>query len=222
MPLFIYFIPYLLIGAINLYGCYYDKQNVVYFSKPSIVLYLYIIYLYFSTKENIIIMFGIILSLTGDIYLMFGEIFWEGVFIFWLSDFVYVIALFTLIRKQNYLHTYKVIGVLYVVYILLFILIPYRYLYPSLADLKIMVFIYGLTLCSTNLFATAFLILDGFNIRNCILFVGTVFYMISDFLLVHGMMVSRINNEIFFIMITYIIAQGCIIYSLLSKETQKY
>lgn len=222
MHLFIYFIPYLLIGATNLYGCFYDIQNVVYFSKPSIVLYLFIIYLYFSTKENTLIMFSIILSLTGDIYLMFGEIFWEGVFFFWLGDFVYVIVLFILIRKQNYSHTYKVIGILYIVYILVFIFLPYSSLYPSLADLKVIVFIYGMTLCSTNLFACAFLILEGVNIRNCILFIGTVFYMISDYILIHGMMVSRIKYESFFIMITYIMAQGCIIYSLLSKEIQKY
>lgn len=218
MKLFLHLIPYIIISIIDLFSCFYHIQNLIYLSKPLVLLYLFYFYLKFNTQQNLLIMFSLILSLAGDIYLMFNELFWQGIIVFWLSDVLYVIILYKLIRQPQYPNTFKVLPVLFAFYLFIFIFIPYRSLYPYLGALAIPVAIYGITLLSLNVLSAFMLIFEGINIRNIILFIATICYMISDYLLLRGMVYEAIKYELFFVMLTYIIAQGGIIYYLVSKE----
>ena len=78
--------------------------------------------------------------------------------------------------------------------------------------------VYGITLMMMNVFALGMLILEGVNRWNAILFVSTICYMISDYILLHGMVAEEIEHELFFVMLSYVIAQGGIIYCFVSRE----
>ena len=165
-------------------------------------------------------MFGLILSLAGDIYLMFNELFWEGIIVFWLSDVLYVIALYKVIKCGRYSHTFKVLPVLFGLYLFVFLFLPFKSLYPYLGTLAVLVAVYGITLMTMNVFAMGMLVLEGVNRWNVILFVSTICYMISDYILLHGMVVEEIEHELFFVMLSYVIAQGGIIYCFVSRERE--
>ena len=220
MKLFVHFIPYIVISIIDLYACFYHIQNLIYISKPLVLLYLFYFYLTFNTKQNLLIMFGLILSLAGDIYLMFNELFWEGIIVFWLSDVLYVIALYKVIKCGRYSHTFKVLPVLFGLYLFVFLFLPFKSLYPYLGTLAVPVAVYGITLMTMNVFAMGMLVLEGVNRWNVILFVSTICYMVSDYILLHGMVVEEIEHELFFVMLSYVIAQGGIIYCFVSRERE--
>jgi uncharacterized membrane protein YhhN len=103
-------------------------------------------------------------------------------------------------------------------FICFFIFVPFRFIFDSLGNLKIPVFIFSIPLISMNVFSLCFLYFEEHILNNAILLIGTVSYLISDLTLICSYVKIAINHHIFYIILSYIIAQGCIIYSLLKKK----
>jgi hypothetical protein len=157
-------------------------------------------------------------SFLGDVLLIFHKVFWFGVVSFWISDWLYACKLYSMLQTYKLIEQNKMIASLMLIYLFMYVMIPYKSLFKSLGKLKALTFIFGLPLITNNMLALVNVMLNGMNIANVMMFIGTMFYMVSDYTLIRGMFKSKINNESFYIMGTYILAQGCLVYGIMAKE----
>lgn len=188
---------------------FFGKENVAWFLKPFLLLFLIIaVYLQkqFTTKK--ILLIALTLSWIGDIILMFadhGEIYFiAGLIAFLLSHIFYII----LFRKQvaSILNKNKITFLLGTSLIILYLGAMMLILLPNLGDLKIPIFIYAFTI-SIMLFCA----LNGFlhwqKPANKYILIGAIFFVTSDSILAFNKFYFPLPNNSFLIMSTYLVAQ---------------
>ena len=217
MQLLLSFIPYLIISIIHLYACYYQKLSLRFKTKPFLLLSLIITYFLISPHNEPLVIAAMLTSFLGDVLLIFKKVFWFGVVSFWISDWLYACKLYTLLQTYKLIEQNKMIISLILIYLFMYVMIPYKSLFNSLGKLKALAFVFGLPLITNNMLALVNVMLNGINIANVMMFIGTTFYMVSDYTLIRGLFKSKINHESFYIMGTYILAQGGLVYGIIAK-----
>ena len=197
---------------------FFGKENVAWFLKPFLLLFLIIaVYLQkqFTTKK--ILLIALTLSWIGDIILMFadhGEIYFiAGLIAFLLSHIFYII----LFRKQvvSILNKNKITFWLGTSLVILYLEAMAFILLPNLGDLKIPIFIYAFTI-SIMLFCA----LNGFlhwqKPANKYVLIGAIFFVTSDSILAFNKFYFTLPNNSFLIMSAYLVAQYLITLGILN------
>ena len=218
MQLIISFIPFIIISIIHLYACFYQKLSLRFKTKPFLLLSLIVIYFLISTPNEPLVISALLTSFLGDVLLIFHKVFWFGVVSFWISDWLYACKLYSLLQTYKLIEQNKMIVSLMLIYLFSYVMIPYKSLFPSLGKLKALTFIFGIPLITNNMLALMNLLINGMNVANLMMFIGTTFYMVSDYTLIRGLFKSKIQNETFYIMGTYILAQGSLVYGIIAKD----
>lgn len=198
-------------------------EEISWYLKPFLLLFLIsavTIADSFSSKKTLLI--ALSFSLLGDIILMFadkGELFFIlGIGAFLIAQIVYII----LFRKQKTTNTItnKTLFWFGTIVIVSYFFILINTLYSKLGPLKIPVIVYG-SVITTMLF-TAF---QGFlkwkKTGSCFVFIGALFFVMSDSFLAFNKFYTPIYQSDFFIMSTYIVAQFGIVYGILKLNNEK-
>lgn len=190
--------------------------------KPLIMVTLGVYYLS-SAEDNrsVVVMLAIIFSLAGDVFLMFDSVdpiyFMAGLVSFLISHIFYIVAYR---QHQNEdeadaLHGIQKLRAAFPIVLAGTGLVVI--LYPSLGDLRIPVMIYAIVL--------VVMVLNGLfrlgrtnNKSFMLVFVGAMFFMISDSLLAVNKFFSPLPYSGLMIMGTYIAAQYMIVEGLLVHE----
>jgi len=188
-------------------------QNI---SKPAIMLSLIAYYLTVETRSMTVII-AMILSLLGDILLIFPERFIGGLVAFLLSHVFYI---FSYRQHQGELREQALQGIHRIRLAFPIVLAGTGLvvvLYPVLGDLKLPVIVYAVVLVTMVLHA-----LFRYGRTNSssfwMVFWGAILFMLSDSILAINKFLGSVNYAGLWIMITYITAQYLIVRGLVKHE----
>ena len=192
-----------------------------YLTKPSLVIFLALFVLdNLTLKESKSLLFTCLFAWLGDIFLMFSHpIFFPlGLLSFLVMQILYI-RNFAMNLKFNQINRMLdgVVGILFLGYVFFFL----NLLWSGVgAELKIPVILYGISLGSMAFFAFLRKSYDT-SISYKIVFLGAVFFVISDSLLAYNKFVSTFNGNSFYVMGTYILAQLLLIVGLVNFVIRK-
>ena len=154
----------------------------------------------------------------GDILLLFvfkGSMFFIfGLISFLIAHLFYVVLFSKELRKTPGKLTIKQPGL---TLIILFLIGFYALLSPHLGDLQIPVIIYALVIC-VMLYVAYLLYPHWPNPSSLFLLTGAISFVLSDFLLAMNKFYAPFPNAGFFIMVTYLYAQGALVWGCLGKK----
>lgn len=218
-----YIYIYLLISFVELLvlGMPFKYQWIRYITKPLLMIllmtYVYNALSYTSRKNILLILF---FAWLGDVFLMFSHpIFFPlGLLSFLVMQILYI-RNFAMNLKFNQINRMLdgVVGILFLGYVFFFL----NLLWSGVgAELKIPVILYGISLGSMAFFAFLRKSYDT-SISYKIVFLGAVFFVISDSLLAYNKFVSTFNGNSFYVMGTYILAQLLLIVGLVNFVIRK-
>lgn len=194
-------------------------SSIHYFAKPAIVVSL--LYFFWKKSKNLhhvlryTVVLALVFSLSGDILLMFVEqspnFFLLGLVAFLLAHIMYIIA-FWRDRMANK-------GVLGFIILLLGYAFGLFYLLKDgLKDMMIPVIIYMIVILSMS--TTAFLRRGNVPVASYwFVFVGAILFMVSDSILALNKFYQTLPLSSISIMLTYALAQFCIIIGLLKSDS---
>ena len=200
---------------------YSELVSLHYIAKPLLVISL-IIFFWIKSKSlnkglRILILMALIFSLFGDVFLMFtnydGVFFISGLFSFLIAHIIYIIAF----NKQQ--GKLKVIS-LFSYVILSFGIGLFLIINEQLKSLLIPVVIYMIAILAMVI--SAYLrkgAVSYFSFTMVLL--GALFFLVSDSLIALNKFYNPITYPTISIMITYAIAQYCIIIGLLKNKINK-
>jgi uncharacterized membrane protein YhhN len=185
------------------------NENWAWFLKPLLLPFLFLMVYQseqFETKNWLL--FALLFSWIGDIFLMFANK--DALyFIFGLVSFLIAHILFILLfikqksiesTKKNYFFFIALLLVFFYLFGMLFLLIP------KLGSLKFPVIIYATTISFMLIVAIKGTFKWVSNSKHWIL-IGAIFFVTSDSILAINKFHSDVNHALFYIMITYLIAQ---------------
>ena len=157
-------------------------------------------------------------SWMGDILLLFvfkdGLFFIFGLISFLIAHLFYVLLFLKELKKTGGKFGLKQPGL---TLIILFIIGFYALLSPHLGELQIPVIVYALVICL--MLYIAYLLYPHWSIPSSLfLLTGAIAFVISDFLLATNKFYAPFPNAGFFVMVTYLYAQGALVWACLGKE----
>lgn len=157
-------------------------------------------------------------SWIGDILLLFvfkGSMFFIfGLVSFLIAHLFYVFLFLKELKKTSGKFEFKQPGLTLIV---LFLVGFYALLSPHLGDLKIPVIIYALVICF--MLYIAYLLYPHWTTPSSLfLLTGAIAFVISDFLLAINKFYAPFPNAGFFVMVTYLYAQGALVWACLGKK----
>jgi uncharacterized membrane protein YhhN len=201
---------------VHLTGILIDAQLVQDLSKPLIMLSLCGFYLSFPHR-SVVVVFAIVLSLIGDVFLIFPGYFVHGLVAFLLSHVFYILAY----RQHQGEPDANVLQGVHRMRLAFPIILAGTglviVLYPTLGELRIPVIIYAVVLVAMALQA-----LFRYGKTNTasfwMVFAGAVLFMISDSVLAIDKFLNPVMHGHFWIMVTYIGAQFLIVRGLTRHE----
>ncbi len=174
----------------------------------------------FDTKKWLLS--ALLFSWIGDCILMFADKS-ELYFIFGLVAFLIAHILFIVLFTRQTLTSVsfkkRLVWVGFIM-ILIYLVSMLVFLLPTLGDLKMPVGIYAMTISIMLILALK----EAFNWEGkakYFVFIGAVFFVISDSILAIDKFHSPIASASYSIMITYLIAQFCITYGILKLNQKK-
>ncbi|MBD0403851.1 lysoplasmalogenase [Flammeovirga sp. EKP202] len=208
----VFWLLFISISLLNLYGNYIDSDVLIIYSKPFIIPFIAI---YFSTtwqekSENSIIyksmMIGFFFAWLGDLYMMFNEdqdIMMIALFCFLVSHLLYIIALFFSSVKGNYKW-------------LFIVTLPLLFVGGYLGDqiggtnkvMALSIILYSIVI-SVMFSFTAIRMFRMKNIWGALTCLGGLLFIGSDMMIGYKNFQSVDISEVY-IMLTYILAQVCI------------
>jgi uncharacterized membrane protein YhhN len=208
------------ISCIYLLLISFGYEDFAWYMKPFLIPFLFYAVVktnQFETKRWLLL--SLLFSWIGDCILMFtdkGELY----FIFGLVSFLIAHVLFIVLfvkQKSNEIHHKKPLYWFGFSFVIVYLFGMLSLLIPSLGDLKFPVGIYAMTI-SLLLIET----LKGcFNWRVQSKYrvqIGAFFFVTSDSILAINKFYTTIPNASFWIMITYLIAQFCIVKGILKMN----
>jgi uncharacterized membrane protein YhhN len=190
------------------------KKKIIYATKPLLMPLLLIFYLIATSIVNGVIIAGLIGGWLGDIFLLkkgSKKLFMLGLISFLLGHLLYIIAF--LISISWFQNTPLWIFALIFPYLILLYII-FNLLKDHLGKMKIPTTIYMIIILVMSFAALAVLFTENLiNVGNkSIVFLGSILFIISDFLLAWNKFKSSITHERIYVMSTYILAQFCIVF----------
>lgn len=195
-----------------------DFQQLHYLAKPLLVLSL-LIFFWKNSKmvpsiSRYLMVLALLFSVTGDIFLMFtsyeGAFFIAGLLSFLIAHVMYILSFNKEKGNGKFLTPFSVV-------ILLFALGLFYTLYPNLDSLVIPVLLYTLVISTMAIYAYLRKGAVGYFSFTLVL-LGALFFMVSDSLIAINKFYSPIAYPKSSIMITYAIAQYCIVIGYLKKS----
>jgi len=201
-------------------GYHKDLTTLHYFTKPLIVLSLLIFFFtqcqHLKKTIKVLIIMALVFSLIGDIALLFDSIdplyFIIGLASFLLAHVMYVL---TFLKQRD--ATKNPLG--FIVLMLVYAAFLFYLLKDGLGDLLVPVIVYMIVILSMS--TSAFIRQKQHNsISYNWVFLGAIFFMLSDSILALNKFYQSFNLSSIAIMITYALAQYCIVIGILKQNSK--
>ena len=196
-------IVFVLFCLIDFYGIYLEKQLMVNFAKPMLMITLFWYY-YSNTKQlNKYFILGLFFSFLGDLSLLgTGEVYFIfGLLFFLIAHVFYIIMVFRVIQASK-IKDFIIAGVPF----LLLFLVLMNFLYTGLGAMKIPVIIYAMTISFFGI-VSLLLYLQSKTKISLLLLVGVLIFISSDTILALNLFYKTQSFYPLLIMMTYVLAQ---------------
>ncbi len=155
----------------------------------------------------------------GDVLLLFQEqaslYFILGLSAFLIGHIFYIILFVRLLRNKGKISFKLKTFIAILIYLLVFI----TWIFDYLGEMAIPVIIYA-GIISAMLYFAVELAPHLTKVNGALLFIGALSFVISDSILAVNKFYASIPLSGFFIMITYLLAQGAIVWAMLSRTKQ--
>jgi uncharacterized membrane protein YhhN len=188
-------------------------------AKPSLMITLGLYYFFSTNKEDRsrTVLFALLFSFGGDVLLMNEDYFIGGLVSFLLAHVLYIFAY----RKHRYEETENALQGIQRIRMAFPIILAGTglvvVLYPVLGDLRIPVVVYATVLVLMALNAL-FRFGRTSSLSFWLVFIGAVFFMLSDSLLAINKFLMPLSHASFSVMFTYITAQFMIVEGLIRHD----
>lgn len=201
---------FIIAGILHLACCLKDWELLRQLTKPILIPLLIGYYLTNAITPQPIIAGALLFGFAGDVLLLSSKRSWfiAGLLAFLGGHFLYITTLVVDLNRLDYhillpaFFLYGLIGVL-----------AFVYLRESLGALKIPVITYLIVLEAMSLIALHRLWFNP-NQATALVFIGTLLFCLSDFLLSQRFFVKAGRHPHFNVMLTYLTAQCLIVYGL--------
>ena len=188
---------------IDFFGIYLDKQMMVNFAKPMLMITLFWYYYSNAKKLNKYFVLGLFFSFLGDILLLgTGEMYFVfGLLFFLIAHVFYIIIVLKIIQITKP----KEFIIASVPFLLLFLVLM-NILYAGLGSMKIPVIIYAMTISFFGI-VSLILYLQAKTKISLLLLVGVLTFIASDIILALNLFYKKQSFYPLLIMMTYVLAQ---------------
>ncbi len=213
-----WYIPFFILSALHLGAILNQQDNLTDFTKPLLVLSLFVVVglIRPSSQKEILgyrlLSLALVFSLFGDIFLL-SEYRYGLPFMFYLGLAAFLAAhIFYIVLFSNFgqIKISKYWSILYAIYLGLFMTL----LYPDMGlSLKIPVTIYGVVL--TLMAWYSWRSVHAITKNNLIIVMGSLLFVASDSVLAYNRFKFPIPYSGFIIMLTYLAAQFLITYGVI-------
>ena len=196
-------IAFMLFCLIDFFGIYLDKQMMVGFAKPMLMITLFWYYYSNAKKLNKYFVLGLFFSFLGDILLLgTGEMYFVfGLLFFLIAHVFYIIIVLKIIQITKP----KEFIIASVPFLLLFLVLM-NVLYAGLGAIKIPVIIYAITISFFGI-VSLILYLQAKTKISLLLLVGVLTFITSDTILALNLFYKKQSFYPLLIMMTYVLAQ---------------
>ena len=213
------FFAFILLAAVYLICSLLYLEDALFFIKPLLLIPLMIAVfkspIFFNKKW---LFYALTFSWLGDILLLFvfkdGMFFILGLVSFLIAHIFYVFLFLKELKKAGGKFLVKQPGL---TLIALYIIAFYALLGPRLGDMQIPVIVYALII-SLMLYVAYLLYSFWSKPSSLLLLTGALSFVISDSLLAINKFYAPFPNSGFFIMVTYLFAQGALVWACLGKR----
>ena len=191
-------------------------SEVAMWLKPFLVPALLLFYLGPPRRSlNRTLLGAIGFSTLGDLLLIFDgrSFFILGLLSFLLAHLFYI----WIFRQKSKAITLDVKNSLLGIIMLVYYVALMSYLWPHLGDMRIPVMVYGLVI-SAMLWMAALLVKKSWG---WLIAIGASLFVVSDSLLSVRLFVHTFDYDAFWVMLTYLSAQLCIVYGLFRAEDER-
>ena len=194
---------FMLFCLIDFFGIYLDKQMMVNFAKPMLMITLFWYYYSNAKKLNKYFVLGLFFSFLGDILLLgTGEMYFVFGLLFFLIAHVFYIIIVLKIIQITKPKEFIIAGVPF----LLLFLVLMNVLYAGLGSMKIPVIIYAMTISFFGI-VSLILYLQAKTKISLLLLVGVLTFITSDTILALNLFYKKQSFYPLLIMMTYVLAQ---------------
>ncbi len=216
-----FIIVYFLLLICDLFMSSLGFQYFRCFSKPSILVALIIFFLFNRGKLSQSVFrlttLALLFSLLGDVLLLFTEVsshfFIGGLTSFLFAHIMYILVFYRKVDKQRRKTIFFLLGTL------AYVIVLFSILYKGLSDMMVPVLVYMIViLIMSNLAYSREK--DVSNLSYILVFIGALFFMVSDSILALDMFYKSIAYSNVWIMTTYATAQLLIIYGIIRQKEQ--
>ena len=196
-------IAFMLFCLIDFFGIYLDKQMMVNFAKPMLMITLFWYYYSNAKKLNKYFVLGLFFSFLGDILLLgVGAMYFVfGLLFFLIAHVFYIIIVLKIIQITKP----KEFIIASVPFLLLFLVLM-NVLYAGLGSMKIPVIIYAMTISFFGI-VSLILYLQAKTKISLLLLVGVLTFITSDTILALNLFYKKQSFYPLLIMMTYVLAQ---------------
>lgn len=213
------FFAFILLTAAYLICSLLFLDKATFFLKPFLLIPLMIaVFRSIGFFNKTWLFLALTFSWMGDILLLFvfkgSSFFIFGLISFLIAHLFYVFLFIKELKKTGGKFALKQPGL---TLIILFIIGFYALLSPNLGDMKIPVIVYALVI-SFMLYIAYLLYPHRTKPSSLFLLTGAIAFVISDFLLAINKFYAPFPNAGFFVMVTYLYAQGALVWACLGRN----
>lgn len=200
---------YFITGIVHLLLCYFDLKLARKISKPFILFFLFLATLFY-VRNNILISIACLMSCIGDTLMIYKK--YKPVFLLAGACFIteHVLNIASMVKLLPYsvpYWVYIIIALIDIVFIVSIFFISKRnvviFLTSGFLSFHIMCIGFSFTLIERH-----------YYLYGSLIFIGYLFYFLSDYMIYYFLYVKPNKRNHFYVMLTYLIAQSLIILSL--------
>ncbi|OPX50431.1 lysoplasmalogenase [Clostridium thermobutyricum] len=205
-------ILFLIISILHVISCYKEITKLRNITKPLLMPILIFNFLFNGKDINTIIILALFFGFLGDVFLIKSKnskFFIMGLLSFLIGHIFYIVELFKNINFKNFYFIY-LFSLLIPILISYFV---YNKIKNYLGSFKTPVIMY-ISIIATMLCLSIFYFLTNTTSLPLIAMLGAILFVLSDSILSISTFKGSFKRDSFFIMITYIMAQFLLSYSL--------
>lgn len=209
-------IVYIIVSSIHLLASFKENETLRKLSKPLIMLTIIatlIIYMISYKKSYILLLLALIMGFLGDVLLLAKNkffLFVMGAFAFLIGHLLYIVQMCRILPFHISNYVYLILFIVLIIWSLIVV----KIFKNKVGKLSICASLYYFILF-VGILASLAVLISYKNIYSLLLFIGFILFFISDVTLAYFKFFKRIKRSSFYIMITYIIAQALLFYSML-------
>lgn len=202
---------YSLVNSVHIYACITGKEVLRRYSKPYLIPSLIMFYYYTHSlkTKNKLLFTALFLGFLGDTLLLYQITFLPGCFSFFFGNCIYSYLIFKKISKVNYI----LLGGVFTSMASIYMFIMFPVVKDYLKEMTSLVFLYFIPLVFMMSFSFYNMVVN-FNVVNFLLFFAALNFLTSDYILSLIWYVTPIKHSDFYVMVTYLLAQGLLTYGL--------